>query len=95
MLNFELQSKAHQPVDADITYRYDISIVVPLFNEAESLTELVEQIMDAISKSRLEELFGHRPSFEVLFINDGSNDGSDKIIKQLIAVHAEVKLISF
>ncbi len=95
MLNFELQPSAHQPADADITYRYDISIVVPLFNEAESIAELVEQITDAISKSRLEELFGHRPSFEVLFINDGSNDGSDKVIKQLIAVHSEVKLISF
>ncbi len=95
MLNIQSQIEAHRPVDADTTYRYDISIVIPLFNEAESLPELAAQITDAISKSDLSALFGHRPSFEILFINDGSNDGSDKVIKRLIAGHPEIKLISF
>lgn len=95
MLNIQSQIEAHRSVDADTTYRYDISIVIPLFNEAESLPELAAQITDAISKNELGALFGHRPSFEILFINDGSNDGSDKVIKRLIAGHPEIKLISF
>lgn len=81
--------------ETETLYRYDISLVIPLFNEAESLAELVEQITDAIAKSQLEDFLGHKPTYEILFINDGSNDGSDRVIKQLMASHPEIKLISF
>ena len=48
----------------------DISVVVPLFNEEESLPELyawIEQVMQA-----------NEFSFEVIFVNDGSTDHSWK-----------------
>jgi len=77
------------------SFRFDISIVVPLFNEAESLPELVAQIYDAIQKSSLAERFGKTPSFELIFINDGSTDNSASVIKHLLETHREIKLISF
>jgi dolichol-phosphate mannosyltransferase len=73
----------------------DISIVIPLYNEAESLPELVSQIYDAIQKSDLENFFGHPPTLEILFVNDGSNDGSDAVIKDLLSRQPDIKLISF
>lgn len=65
----------------------DISVIVPLFNEEESLPELfawIKRVMDA-----------HKYSFEVIFINDGSTDRSWKVIEELQAAHSEVKGIKF
>lgn len=53
----------------------DISVVVPLYNEAESLPELaawIERVMDE-----------HGFTYEVLMINDGSTDDSWHVIKEL------------
>lgn len=55
----------------------DISIVVPLFNEAESLPKLSEWI-DRVMKE-------HGFSYEIVFINDGSTDNSWQIIEDLKA----------
>ncbi|MDX2129411.1 MAG: glycosyltransferase family 2 protein [Chloroherpetonaceae bacterium] len=73
----------------------DISYVIPLYNESESLPELIDQIKDALTKSNLATLFGRKPQIEILLINDGSSDGSDKVAKQLIQKNPEIKLISF
>lgn len=70
--------------------RYDvmnISVVVPLFNEAESLPELcrwIEQVMER-------EAF----SYEIIFVDDGSTDGSWKVIEQLQVELPQVKGIKF
>lgn len=53
----------------------DLSIVIPLLNEAESLPELYQQVLTAL------ELTGK--SFEILFIDDGSRDGSFEIIRRM------------
>ncbi len=74
----------------------DISIVVPLYNEVESMPELVSQIDSAIKESSLHDIFKRSPTYEILCINDGSTDGSDKVIKDLYQNgHSEVKLVSF
>lgn len=78
------------------SFALDISIVVPLLNEAESLPELVSQIYASLSQQELHSLLGKTPSFEVIFINDGSTDGSDTVIKNMIAENRpEIKLVSF
>ena len=51
----------------------DISVVVPLFNEEESLPELFAWI-DRVMKSK-----GF--TYEVIFVNDGSTDGSWKVFR--------------
>ncbi len=65
----------------------DISIVVPVYNEAESLGELREWIESILSV--------HSFDYEVIFVDDGSNDGSWKVIGELSGKHAEVKGVRF
>ena len=65
----------------------DISVVVPLFNEEESLPELyawIERVMQA-----------NGFSFEVIFVNDGSTDHSWEVIEKLKAQSEHVKGIKF
>lgn len=65
----------------------DISVVVPLYNEVESLPELyawIKRVMDE-----------HGYSYEVLFVNDGSTDDSWAVIEKLHAENPEVKGIKF
>ncbi|XWN35995.1 MAG: glycosyltransferase family 2 protein [Balneola sp.] len=64
----------------------DISIVVPLFNEEESLAELTEAIERSISETY---------SYEVIFVDDGSTDTSFEVIKGLASKHEQVRGISF
>lgn len=65
----------------------DISIVIPLFNEEESLPELVEWI----GKVCTEHSFSH----EVIMVDDGSTDNSWQVVEDLSARHKAVKGIKF
>ena len=66
----------------------DISVVVPLFNEEESLPELFEWIKRVMNENHF--------SYEVIFVNDGSTDNSWKVIENLRQANpAEVKGIKF
>lgn len=67
--------------------RLDISVVVPLFNEEESLPELVAWIDRVAHENSL--------SYEVIMVNDGSTDGSWELVKELSAKYPAVKGISF
>ena len=65
----------------------DISIIIPLYNEEESIGELfswIERVMDE-----------HRFSYEVIFISDGSTDRSWQIITELKAKSPHVHGIKF
>ena len=65
----------------------DISVIVPLYNEEESLPELyawIERVMKA-----------HNYSFEVIFVNDGSTDTSWEVIQRLSKESENVKGIKF
>jgi glycosyltransferase involved in cell wall biosynthesis len=65
----------------------DISVVIPLLNEAESLPELQEWIERVMRKEGF--------SYEILFVDDGSTDNSWDVINQLRKKHPEVKAIRF
>lgn len=67
--------------------KYDISIVVPLYNEVESLPELHQWIVKVMSDNNY--------SYEVLFIDDGSRDGSWKVVEELHQKDDNVKGIKF
>jgi len=64
-----------------------LSIVIPLLNEEESLKELHDWIAQVMQSNRF--------LFEVIFIDDGSTDDSWKIIEELSAVNKDVKGIRF
>ena len=65
----------------------DISVVVPLFNEAESLPEL-EQWIGRVMKE-------HGFSYEIIFVNDGSTDDSWQVIERLAAANPAVRGVCF
>lgn len=65
----------------------DVSVVVPLYNEAESLPELVAWI-DRVAKQ-------NSLSYEVIMIDDGSTDDSWKVVEQLKAQYDTLRAISF
>lgn len=68
------------------TYPVDISIVIPLYNEDESLAELEHQIDNALKGSY---------SYEVIFVDDGSTDQSWQVITELKSKGEHIKGISF
>jgi glycosyltransferase involved in cell wall biosynthesis len=65
----------------------NISIVVPLFNEDESLPELHEWIVRVMTANNF--------TYEIIFINDGSTDSSWKVIEGLQALNPNVRGIKF
>ena len=64
-----------------------ISVVVPVFNEEESLPELTDWIRKVMQK--------HQFSYEIMVIDDGSNDGTWEKVEELHQNHIEVKGIKF
>lgn len=65
----------------------DISVVIPLLNEEESLPELtawIEQVMQA-----------NHFSYEIIFVDDGSTDNSWDVIKKLLSENKNIKAIRF
>jgi glycosyltransferase involved in cell wall biosynthesis len=65
----------------------NISVIIPLLNEEESLPELAAWIERVMKENNL--------SYEVLFVDDGSRDGSWKIIEGLAAQNPDLKGIKF
>jgi glycosyltransferase involved in cell wall biosynthesis len=64
-----------------------ISVVIPLFNEAESLPELMQWIDRVMQK--------HNYSYEVIMVDDGSKDNSWQTIQTLRATYPSLKGIKF
>jgi glycosyltransferase involved in cell wall biosynthesis len=67
--------------------KLDISVVVPLYNEEESLPELVAWI-DRVAKA-------HSLTYEVIMVDDGSTDGSWDVVERLAKENSKVRGISF
>lgn len=66
----------------------DISLVIPLYNEVESLDPLVEWITSTLQSTGL--------SYEIVFVDDGSSDGSWDKVKSLKGQHPSIiKAIRF
>ncbi|MCB0376265.1 MAG: glycosyltransferase family 2 protein, partial [Sinomicrobium sp.] len=65
----------------------NISVVIPLLNEEESLQELYDWIAGVMQSNHF--------SYELIFIDDGSTDGSWRVIEALSAANPDVKGIRF
>lgn len=68
----------------------DLSIIISLYNESESLRELVEWINRAIAQSSIAGI-----EYEILMIDDGSDDGSWDIVKELSISDPHIRAYSF
>jgi len=65
----------------------DLSIIVPLYNEEDSVKELTEQIVNVLKDQK--------HSYEICFVDDGSTDESLARIKQLREKNQKIKVLSF
>ena len=65
----------------------DVSIIIPLFNEDESLPELTAWIERVVNANNL--------SYEIIMIDDGSTDNSWNVIEQLSTNNSNIKAIKF
>ncbi|WP_339736243.1 glycosyltransferase family 2 protein [uncultured Sunxiuqinia sp.] len=65
----------------------NISVVIPLFNEEESLPELTRWIKQVMDPNQF--------TYEIIFVDDGSNDQSWKVIESLNRANPSVKGIKF
>ena len=66
----------------------DLTVIVPLYNEEESLDELNSNIVNVVDK--------HNYSYEIIYVDDGSNDTSFSVLKKLNEKDpAHIKIISF
>ena len=77
------------------THNCQLSIVVPLFNERESLPELLEQLSAAMCEKELHALFQEPFEYEIIMVDDGSTDDSSTLISRMIPSRPELRLISF
>lgn len=68
-------------------HKLDISVVVPLYNEAESLPELTAWI-DRVAR-------GEGLSYEIILVDDGSDDGSWEVIERLKSSCPAIRAIGF
>ena len=63
----------------------DLSIVVPIYNEAESIETLVQAIADAVAETHL--------SYEIICVDDGSKDGSTQVLTNLASSRIDLKAV--
>jgi glycosyltransferase involved in cell wall biosynthesis len=66
-----------------IINKYDVSIVIPVYNKKDYVEECIKTVIDQIGLS-----------FEIIVVDDGSTDGSAEILKQLKIKFPSIKLVS-
>ena len=71
----------------DMEYTKDLSIVISLYNEEESLRELVSWIESVMTRESY--------SYEIIMVDDGSTDGSWSVVRELSATNPSIRGISF
>ena len=75
------------PDTTDQAVRCDIAVIVPAFNESESLPELVDRIEEAVT--------GMGATWEAWIIDDGGSDGTFAVVEKLAAARPQVHGLSF
>jgi glycosyltransferase involved in cell wall biosynthesis len=75
------------PTASDTSGRPQVSVVVPMFNEEANVRSVVARF--------LESLAGQRRSFELILVNDGSRDGTGRLLDEIAAADPRVRVIHF
>ncbi|HUI30963.1 MAG TPA: glycosyltransferase family 2 protein [Candidatus Acidoferrales bacterium] len=84
---FKVRQHGNMPERDRPPRRIDISIVVPLYNEEQSLMPLSLSIRDALDRMNY--------TYEVIFVDDGSTDNSLRVLKDIHRKNRRYKFISF
>src|SRR5712691_1108916 len=67
--------------------KLSLSVVIPVYNERDNLSSLTAQILKALT--------GHVGSFEIIYVDDGSTDGSGPLLEELAGYYLEVRVFHF
>jgi glycosyltransferase involved in cell wall biosynthesis len=65
--------------------KYDLSIIVPCYNESRILRGSVNEVMKVMGQTRL--------SYEIIFVDDKSRDGTQKLIQQIVSGNENMRCI--
>lgn len=79
----QLQSTTRSLTESEV--RPDVSVVVPIYNEVESLPPLIEAIASTFTHTQL--------SYELICVDDGSKDGSAELLKELAQVTPNLRAV--
>ncbi len=75
------------PIEATSETGLELSIIIPVFNELETLEPLYDRLKQSLTP--------WESSCEILFINDGSSDGSSEELQRLAALDRRVRVLEF
>jgi glycosyltransferase involved in cell wall biosynthesis len=81
------QGRGQQPRQAQQQQTTDISVVIPLYNEEESLRELHQQLRSTLGRMNAR--------YELIFIDDGSTDKSFTVLRDLKRIDRHVRIVRF
>ncbi len=70
-----------------VSNKLDISIIIPIFNEEKSIDELCSRLIKVLDEGG--------KTYEIIFVDDGSIDGSFELLKQIADHNEKVKVIRF
>jgi glycosyltransferase involved in cell wall biosynthesis len=71
----------------DHSEHIEISVVVPVFNEEENLPILLPRLVEVLKALGL--------PYEMVFVDDGSSDGSRRVLRRMISQHPFLRIIGF
>ncbi|MCP0914328.1 MULTISPECIES: glycosyltransferase family 2 protein [Legionella] len=66
-------------------YQFDLSIIIPTYNEIDNVAELYQEIASVLAKTP--------HGFEVIFVDDGSTDGTQEKLQTLARQHEHLRLV--
>ena len=84
-----VQTRTSDGSDTPPEQALTLSVVIPLLNEAGSLPQLHAELTGAIDES------SRYAGYEIIFVDDGSTDGSDRVLRELFEADPHVKVIQF
>src|SRR5512136_648915 len=84
-MNISLFSETPAAPSAPAKAIPDVSAVVPIYNEVESLPQLIETIATTLTANQL--------SYEIICVDDGSKDGSAELLKQLARTRSDLRAV--
>ncbi|MBW4495815.1 MAG: glycosyltransferase family 2 protein [Oscillatoria princeps RMCB-10] len=84
-MNISLFSETPAAPSAKASAIPDVSAVVPIYNEVESLPQLIETIATTLTENQV--------SYEIICVDDGSKDGSAELLKQLARTRSDLRAV--
>jgi dolichol-phosphate mannosyltransferase len=75
-------------VEEPVVENVELSLIFPIYNEEENIPLLYRKVMDALETNKVSRA-------EMIFVNDGSSDRSEQLVRELRAKDPRVKLVNF